>query len=120
MRIIHDTREQQPYTFDGYAATVEAGTLQTGDYSLLGLHDRIALERKSLANLTGTLTTGRERFSRECERGQGLEYFGLIIEASLEDVRRHNYRSKAAPHLAPLLAKGRNGMQAFALGSPLR
>ena len=97
MRIIHDTREQQPYTFDGYAATVEAGTLQTGDYSLLGLHDRIALERKSLADLTGTLTTGRERFSRECERGQGLEYFGLIIEASLEDVRRHNYRSKAAP-----------------------
>ena len=97
MRIVHDTREQQPYSFDGYAATVEAGTLQTGDYSLLGLHDKIALERKSLADLCGTLTTGRERFIRECERGQGLEYFGLIVESNLEDIRRHNYRSRATP-----------------------
>ena len=97
MRIIHDTREQQPYSFDGYAAKVEPGTLQTGDYSLVGLSDHIALERKSLADLCGTLTTGRERFARECERGRGLEYFGLIIEASLEDVRRHTYRSRMTP-----------------------
>lgn len=100
MRIIQDSREQAPYAFNAprYAGTVvEVGTLQTGDYSLHGLTDRIALERKSLSDLCGTLTAGRERFKRECERGRGLEYFGLVIEASMDDVRRHNYRSQMTP-----------------------
>ena len=86
MKIIQDSREQAPYAFNAprYAGTVvEVGTLQTGDYSLHGLTDRIALERKSLSDLCGTLTAGRERFKRECERGRGLEYFGLVIEASM-------------------------------------
>lgn len=100
MRIIQDSREQAPYAFNAtkYAGvTVEVGTLQTGDYSLAGLTDRIALERKSLSDLCGTLTAGRERFQRECERGRGLEYFGLVIEASMDDVRHHNYRSAMTP-----------------------
>ena len=100
MRIIQDSREQIPYAFNAprYAGTVvEVGTLITGDYSLHGLTDRIAIERKSLSDLCGTLTAGRERFKRECERGRGLEYFGLVIEASMDDVRRHNYRSAMTP-----------------------
>lgn len=98
MKILCDTREQAPYTFDRYqGVTVERASLQTGDYSLAGLHDHIGLERKSLDDLTGTLTKGRERFQRECERGRGLDYFGLIIEASLEDVRNHAYRSQMTP-----------------------
>nr|WP_294511328.1 ERCC4 domain-containing protein [uncultured Bilophila sp.] len=85
MKILCDTREQAPYTFDRYqGVAVERASLQTCDYSLAGLHDHIGLERKSLDDLTGTLTKGRERFQRECERGRGLDYFGLIIEASLE------------------------------------
>ncbi len=100
MKIIIDSREQNPYTFTKQqyngAITTQA-TLQTGDYSLAGLENLIALERKSLDDLTGTLTTGRERFIRECERGAGLEYFGLIIEASLDDIKNHNYRSKMTP-----------------------
>ena len=98
MKILCDTREQAPYTFDRYqGVTVERAALQTCDYSLAGLHDHIGLERKSLDDLTGTLTKGRERFQRECERGRGLDYFGLIIEASLEDVRNHVYRSQMTP-----------------------
>lgn len=100
MRIIQDTREQASYTFDAprYAdAVVEVAALQTGDYSLHGLTDRIAIERKSLSDLTGTLTSGRERFQRECERGRGLDYFALVIEASMEDVRNHRYQSRMTP-----------------------
>ena len=100
MRIIQDSREQAPYAFNAprYAGTVvEVGVLQTGDYSLCGLTDRIAIERKSLSDLCGTLTAGRARFKRECERGRGLQYFGLVIEASMDDVRRHNYRSAMTP-----------------------
>ena len=100
MRVLIDSREQAPYNFSPprYEDVItDQTTLTTGDYSLAGLQDRIALERKSLSDLTGTLTTGRERFQRECERGRGLDYFGLVIEASLEDVRIHNYRSKMTP-----------------------
>lgn len=100
MRIIQDTREQAPYAFAApryEGVTVAVGTMQTGDYSLQGLADHIAIERKSLADLTGTLTAGRERFKRECERGRGLDYFGLVIEASMEDVRLHNYQSRMTP-----------------------
>ncbi|MDL2216972.1 ERCC4 domain-containing protein [Desulfovibrio sp. OttesenSCG-928-M14] len=98
MIILYDTREQQPYRFERYQdVTAQAATLTTTDYTLQGLQDKIGLERKSLSDLTGTLTSGRERFQRECERGRGLEYFGLIIEASMEDVRNHNYRSQMTP-----------------------
>jgi len=98
MRILIDSREQAPYAFQRYeGVTVETSTLQTGDYSLSGLQDRVALERKSLDDLTGTLTKGRERFERECERGRGFDYFGLVIEASLEDVRGHKYQSQMTP-----------------------
>ena len=98
MIILYDTREQAPYLFQRYPdVTAQAATLTTTDYTLQGLQDKIGLERKSLSDLTGTLTTGRERFQRECERGRGLEYFGLIIEASMEDVRNHNYRSQMTP-----------------------
>ena len=100
MKILIDTREQAPYSFSPpryEGVIVEQATLTTGDYSLAGLADHIALERKSLSDLTGTLTTGRERFQRECERGRGMNYFGLIIEAALDDVKNHDYRSRMTP-----------------------
>jgi ERCC4-type nuclease len=76
---------------------ITVGTLQTGDYSLVGLEGHIAVERKSFDDLTSTLTKGRERFARECERGRGLDFFALVVEASLEDVRRHSYQSRMTP-----------------------
>ena len=98
MIIVCDTREQSPYQFTRFpGVTVQTATLTTGDYSLVGLTDHIGLERKSLSDLTGTLTSGRDRFQRECERGRGLDYFGLIIEASMADVRNHDYRSQMTP-----------------------
>jgi DNA excision repair protein ERCC-4 len=36
MIVIIDTREHAPYTFEGYDAQTERGTLATGDYSLAG------------------------------------------------------------------------------------
>ena len=100
MIIICDTREQSPYQFEPEKypdVILESGTLQTADYSLKGFEAKIGIERKSLDDLAGTLTSGRERFQKECERGQGLDYFALVIEASMEDVRRHNYRSRMKP-----------------------
>jgi len=100
LHLIVDSREQAPYTFSGDKypdLSVETGTLQTGDYSLSGLTDMVAIERKSLDDLAGSLTTGRERFKRELARSKGLDFFSLVIEADMDQVARHEYRSQMKP-----------------------
>lgn len=65
---IVDTREQLPYTFDGFKnliADTKNPALKTGDYSVTGFEDCIALERKTLADIVGSLMNGRERFLKE-------------------------------------------------------
>ena len=101
MRVIVDSREQTPFTFARWpdVEIIRAG-LPTGDYSLPGLEGCVALERKSLDDLVGCLTTGRERFERELARAAGLDVFAVIVEASMEDMARGRYRSKMKPHAA--------------------
>jgi len=102
MKIIVDSREQHPFTFDSHD-DVEAiiGSLSTGDYSLVGLEDRVALERKSLADLVSCLTgSNRERFERELNRGRALDYFAVVIESSFTELTAKQYRSNLNPHAA--------------------
>ena len=97
MRIKVDTREQQPYQFENPS---EVGTVPVGDYSICGLENHIAVERKEVNDLIGCLTTGRDRFERELHRGRGLDYFALVVEASLSDLTNGRYRSKMLPKSA--------------------
>ncbi|MDE2097140.1 MAG: ERCC4 domain-containing protein, partial [Patescibacteria group bacterium] len=56
------------------------GTLKSGDYSLLGFENRIAIERKSLSDLFSTLGQGRDRFHRELERLAATDYqFAAVV-----------------------------------------
>ncbi|MFZ5427193.1 MAG: ERCC4 domain-containing protein [Thermodesulfobacteriota bacterium] len=102
LRVVVDTREQRPFAFNHaqYAAEVTTGTLRTGDYSLAGLEHCVAVERKSLDDLIGCLTVGRDRFERELDRARSLECFAVVIEATLDDVARHRYTSRMSPHSA--------------------
>jgi ERCC4-type nuclease len=97
MQIIIDTREQLPYRFQ--TPTVK-GTLDTGDYSILGAEHLIAVERKTLDDLISCLCDGRERFERELYRGRALDFFALVVECSLSDLVNGNYRSKMIPKSA--------------------
>lgn len=97
MKILIDTREQSPYRFETES---ETAALPTGDYSLKGGEHLIAIERKTLDDLIGCLTTGRDRFERELYRGRALDYFALVIEASLSDLSDGRYRSKMKPKTA--------------------
>jgi len=92
-----DTREQQPYKFESAS---EVGTIPIGDYSLCGLENHIAIERKELNELISCLTTGRERFERELYKARVLDYFALVVEASLSDLANGNYRSQMGPKSA--------------------
>lgn len=100
MRVVIDTREQAPFAFNGYEAEVLAGTLPTGDYSLAGLEDRVAVERKELGDLVACLGRERERFERELQRAAGLDAFMVVVESPWEALAKGNYRSALNPHAA--------------------
>ena len=95
--IIVDTREQLPYAFDSERVVVFRKTLPAGDYSLVGLEDIVAVERKTLDDLVGSLTLHRDRFMREIELLGGYEAACVVVEADLTDIVQHRYRSKARP-----------------------
>ena len=97
LRIKIDSREQKPYESENPS---ELGTLNIGDYSICGLENHIAIERKELNDLINCLTTDRDRFERELFKGKALDYFALVIEASLSDLANGNYRSNMGPKSA--------------------
>ena len=104
LNIVVDSREKAPFAFTGSKiyedTTVEVGSLQTGDYSLVGLWGMVAVERKSLADLVMCLGSERERFVRELERARGLEAFCVVVEGSWEELAKGEYRSQLNPHSA--------------------
>ena len=100
--LIIDTREQQPYTFVGCAsryvdfATEHAG-LPAGDYAAHlsgddGTGSTCVVERKTHADLLGTLTHGRARFERELERLAECGFAALVIESDLPSIVRGTSR----------------------------
>jgi len=97
--ILVDTREQAPLYFGG--AETRLATLATGDYSIAvgdrDLSDIIAIERKSMGDLFGTVGAGRERFERELERSRTLRYFGIVIEATMPEILAGARFSRISP-----------------------
>lgn len=92
-----DTREQLPYAFESMPATKADGgglyeveacrtKLDSGDYSIVGLDDRIAIERKSKLDLYGTLGKNRARFERELSRLDQLDWAAVVVEADWFEV----------------------------------
>lgn len=104
MRVVVDTREQAPWSFDGasvYEGTVVVqGSLQSGDYSLEGFENLVACERKSLPDLVQCLGRERPRFARELERARGLDAFAVVVEGSWQELAQGQYRSQLNPHSA--------------------
>jgi ERCC4-type nuclease len=76
-----DTREQRPYRFQ--RAVVK--TLLTGDYSIVGLEERVAIERKTKEDAYSSLGRGRARFARELARLARFDYAAIVIESSLPE-----------------------------------
>lgn len=94
--VVIDTREQRPYVF----AESVIGTLPTGDYSLLGFENQVAVERKTKSDAYGSLGQGRARFRREVERMASLQYGAIVIEAGVPDFLRPLLFSQLAPSAA--------------------
>ena len=82
LEIIIDTREQSPWHFPKWAGIASIGTLKTGDYALAG-DDGFAIERKSLDDFCGTISSGWDRFLREIDRMEGWPAKVIIVEGDL-------------------------------------
>lgn len=92
--VIRDTREQQGHGWHFSAHLPDrrpprcdgtiTDTLQTGDYSLVGYTDLLAIERKfAFSELWGNYSSAkRQAFEAEMERMSGLKYAYIIVESS--------------------------------------
>ena len=81
--IIIDTREQQPWDFDSYSKI--NAKLDTGDYSIEGLENIVAIERKKIVSEFANNIT-ESRFTDVVMRMSEIKYSFLLLEFNLEDV----------------------------------
>jgi ERCC4-type nuclease len=95
--VLIDHREKAPFAFTGFRADARQGSkalevptetavLPTGDYSLQGFTGRVAVERKSLADLYHTLGQDRERFVEELKRLDRMERSAVVVEADWDAI----------------------------------
>lgn len=96
--IVVDTREQEPYGFNPQLVTQVRRALPAGDYSIAGLEQTIAVERKTLDDFVGTVIRARGRFHRELRRLERYARACVVVEADLADVLAGRYRGDAHPH----------------------
>lgn len=96
--IVIDTREQEPYSFDPRLAATARRALPAGDYSVEGLEQRVAVERKSLNDFVSTVIHGRACFRNELRKLGGYRAACIVVEAGVLDVLLHRYRGDAHPN----------------------
>lgn len=96
--IIIDTREQEPYSFDSRLAAAVRRALPAGDYSVEGLEERVAVERKTLNDFVSTVIHSRNRFREELQKLSGYRAACVVVEAGVLDVLLHRYRGDAQPN----------------------
>jgi ERCC4-type nuclease len=93
-----DSREKNPVEITGMPST--RVTLVTGDYSIVGLTDVIALERKSADDMLACIGRERARFDREVQRLLAYPVRGLIVESNWQFFERGEWRGDVKPAAA--------------------
>jgi len=87
--VIKDTREQDGYFFSAFnacAGMIEQ-KLDTGDYSIKGMEDKICIERKGcVEELAVNLGQKKYAFLSEIDRMKSFPHKFLVLEFSLEDL----------------------------------
>ncbi len=94
MVILIDTKEQKPWDLVGESQRVG---LKTGDYSVLGLQDRLVIERKSLTDLANTVVGDWLRFCKQLRRMASMDSAVIAVESSVDELLAYNYTSDVKP-----------------------
>lgn len=85
--VIVDTREQQPWhvATSSEVDEVIVHKLDTGDYSIEGLEDKVCIERKKSVSEIAT-NVSEKRFWAEMERMAKYKYRYLVLEFHIDDI----------------------------------
>lgn len=84
--IIVDTREQKPWQFEHQAKANHK--LDTGDYSIEGYENLLAIERKrNVAEIANNIT--EKRFKDVVDRLSKIKHSYILLEFDLDDVMRY-------------------------------
>ena len=89
--VIRDTREQEGYYFSEYGPCkgMIDQKLDTGDYSIQGMEDKVCIERKGcVEELAINLGQKKHTFLKEIERMKDFRYKFLVLEFSLTDLMK--------------------------------
>lgn len=109
IKIFCDTREQTPFPFTEYPCEVIPHALPEGDYSVafqqpdgsfMSIPNGITIERKTLSDLVGCLTKGRERFEAELARMKPYESCAVVVESPFTALMQGRYPSEMKPYAA--------------------
>lgn len=96
LHIVIDSNEQMPWGWEPCDAVTEVAKLACGDYALAEDTEtpkrgkatrpvRFSIERKSLNDFLGTVSTGWDRFQRELIRMESFPARVVIVEGDFED-----------------------------------
>jgi len=90
--VLVDTREREPFPLyanhPNWIGGERRATLKTGDYTVEGTEQLLALERKNLPDLVACTVTNRVRFLAACGRLARFPWKAVLVEATLEDIKR--------------------------------
>lgn len=93
MKLVIDTREQLPLTFrkSKVIESVTFQALKTGDYSIEGYEDKIAIERKNPLDLFGSVGKNHKRFRKELDRATEFDYFAILVERPFNEILKKDF-----------------------------
>jgi ERCC4-type nuclease len=99
LKIIRDTREKVG-KWEFADAEIIVRKLESGDYSLDGLEDKVCIERKkSVTEMAINLGSDWTRFKKELERMKSIPFSYIICEFSLEDLLKFPIGTNIRPSL---------------------
>lgn len=93
--IVVDSREKLPWAFPGLATV--GGTLETADYSIVGMEHLVAVERKTLPDFLHCVGQDRCRFEKEMQRILEFPSRMVVLETSWAELSRGEWRSQIRP-----------------------
>lgn len=95
MICVADSREQQILPLEPFKYVVKK--LEVADYSVVGLENKIAIEKKSLDDLCACVGRERQRFDRMVARLRNYEYAAIVVTADWSQIDLKSYRGTLTP-----------------------
>ncbi len=99
--VVIDSQEHMGYTFERFpnwfSGTVRK-RLKVGDYTILGMEDEVAVERKTVPDLVNSIIQDRKDFIMKCERLSTFRKRCLVIEGTLKEIKTPYEDSQAHPN----------------------